>query len=208
MRMLWTRASNRYVGRQHICLWVTDKRAEPLRRFRRRHGPQSFSYRRTVFWAGFLFRPKPPCEFLRNKPGSAGRETPDDHPDSCDAQVRSTERGGSRLQPSPGCASWTHPFPAFADHGEGGRQRSRPAFPTGIPRGHDGFTNDLDQIPRAGASTKPKRRSQDFQPSRTRPPPRESSRGLARKLNSPASPISQPFRSRRRSSQPRWASCC
>ena len=201
MRVPGANTSNGYIGKHHTCRLVTDKRAEPLRRFRRRHGPRSFTCRRTVLLAGLLVRPESPCEFLRLKPESAGRETPDDHPATGCAWIRSGERDVHQARPSPSHASLNSSFLAVADHDEGGRQRARPAFPTGFLRGHVGFTNDLDQIPRAVVRTKPKRRSQDLQPSRTRPPPRGSKRWLARRLNSLASPTSVPSRSTFRSSR-------
>jgi hypothetical protein len=83
------------------------------------------------------------------KPGSAGRETPDDHPDATCAQVLSDDSTRApSAWPSPGQAKQRMRLLVVEDQGEGGRRLARPAFPTSVPRGHGGFTNDLDKTPR------------------------------------------------------------
>lgn len=83
------------------------------------------------------------------KPGAAGRETPDDHPDATCARILPDESTRARsAQPSPGRAKQRARLLVVEDHGEGGRRLARPAFPTGFPCRHDGITYDFDKTPR------------------------------------------------------------
>jgi hypothetical protein len=83
------------------------------------------------------------------KPGSAGRETPDDRPDATCARILSDESTRARsARPSPGQAKQRVRLLVVEDQGEGGRRLARPAFPTGFPCRHGGFTNDFDKTPR------------------------------------------------------------
>ena len=125
-------------------LRVRSKRTEPVYCLHPGHGPRSLACHRTVFAAGHFRRPKPPCEFVKLIPGSAGRDAPDDHPATSCARVRSEQMTEYPARPSPGRSGQHGLLMLVVDHGEGGRRLARPAFPTGFPRGDVGSRSDLD----------------------------------------------------------------